>query len=395
MLLLVSLKNTLFGTASVKIPASFLTEVLNICMKYRIPYLGFERDDESAVFRMSLISYKRLSVRLGESKIGHSAKIGGLPSLFMRYGKRYGLFAGLLVSAFLIHISGQTVWDVRVTGNSRLTETDVENELRAAGFGVGCRKNERDVDEISNEVLLASDDIAWLSINYLGSIANVQIREKQKEGNRVPAEPSNIVASRDGIIDRVSVLRGRACVGEGDAVREGELLISGVVEDKHGGEREETALGDVFAVTNRVFEIRIPLEYEEILPSKTTLIKKSLNFFGKNIIFYKKNCNSEDFCVTIKRENVPPHFGLPSLPVSVVSEYGQNEEKVTLTRKSEEASELAFFELGKRISSELPHADILKKDIKVDVTDTEVILVCEIICSENIAKSVPFTSNKN
>ena len=394
-MLLVSLKNALFGTAKVKIPASSLTNALNICMKYRLPYLGFEQDGENAAFKMSLFSYRRLSAYLTESKIEHSVKIGGLPALFMRYGKRYGLLAGLLISAVLIHTSGQTVWDVRVTGNKLLTESDVERELRAAGFGVGCRKNERDVDEISNEVLLASDDIAWLSINYLGSIANVQIREKQKEGDSVSAEPSNIVASRDGIIDRVSVLRGRAAVTEGDAVREGELLISGVVEDKHGGDREEAALGEVFAVTNRVFEIKIPLKYEETKPSKPILIKKSLNFFGKNIIFYKKNCNSEDFCVTIKRENVPPHFGLPSLPVSVVSEYGQNEEKSTLTRSGEKASELAFFELNKRLASELPHADILKKDIKTDVTDTEVVLICEIVCSENIAKSVPFTSQKN
>ena len=92
---------------------------------------------------------------------------------------------------------------------------------------------------------------------------------------------------------------------------------------------------------------------------------------------------------------MPPHFGLPSLPVSVVSEYGQNEEKSTFTRSGEKASELAFFELNKRLASELPHADILKKDIKTDVTDTEVVLICEIICSENIAKGVPFTSQKN
>ena len=66
MLLLVSLKNVLFGTAKVKIPASSLTNVLNICMKYRLPYLGFEQDGENAVFGMSLFSYRRLSAFLTE-----------------------------------------------------------------------------------------------------------------------------------------------------------------------------------------------------------------------------------------------------------------------------------------------------------------------------------------
>ena len=51
-MLLVSLKNALFGTAKVKIPASSITNVLNICMKYRLPYLGFEQDGENAAFKM-------------------------------------------------------------------------------------------------------------------------------------------------------------------------------------------------------------------------------------------------------------------------------------------------------------------------------------------------------
>lgn len=390
---LVFLKNSLFGRMKISVRKSDATDVLNICMRESIPYAEMLPCDDAIIFDMSLASGKRLSRSLAALGTEHGVSISGLPRLLRRFEKRYGAILGLVISFIIIRLGSGIVWDIRVTGNSSLTEKQVEDELRAVGFGIGSRIGERDVDEISNKLLAGSDDISWLSINFTGTVANVQIRENRAPESENETTYANIVAARDGTIDRFSVRRGRIVVGEGDTVRAGELIVSGITENNKGEIGYEAAQGEVFAVTSHRFELDIPLEYDDYSVKERKLIKKSLVFFGKSIFFYKKNCNSDVFCDTIIVEDTLSYFGLPSLPVSIVSEYAELTESERKKRSIDAASELAFFELNKLISTELVGADILSKSITTEIGDTSLKLSCDIICSENIAKRVPFTVN--
>ena len=94
-------------------------------------------------------------------------------------------------------------------------------------------------------------------------------------------------------------------------------------------------------------------------------------------------------CVTIEEENSFSPPGMPSLPVSVVSLLALEYETFSARRTESEASDLAFFELQKFITSELSEASLLRKTIRTEMTNNAFILECDIICSENIAKTVP------
>lgn len=392
MALLVKLKNLLLGEARVTVSKENSALLLNICMEKHLPYLKTVFSDEKIHLYTSLSISKKLTDELKKAGIEYTSKEWGFPLILIRYKRRWGLMAGAVIIIFLLIVSQNHVWDIRISGNTTLTAAEVKAELEAAGFGIGSLIGERDVDQISNSLLLSSEKIAWMSINFRGNVAYVTIREKETvsgEAGEDIGAPANIVAKRDGVIEYLEVMRGTAVVGERESVREGELLISGVAENKQGEYRTERAIGMVYAVTNHFFSVRIPLEYDKKELSAPVCVKKTLKFFSKQINIFRKSGNLGASCVTIEEENSFSLPGLPSLPVSVVSLLSLEYTTVSARRTESEASELAFFELQKFITSELSEASLLRKTIRTEMTDNAFILECDIICSENIARTVP------
>lgn len=379
------------GASTLTCKAEDSAALLNICMENSVPYRKLSFFGDTVKLEMSRRAAKRLSGLLEKKEIEHGIKSRGIPVFLEKYKKRYGLAAGAAMIFALIFLSTRYVWDIRVDGNSSLTDADVKNELAAEGFHIGSRIGERDVDEISNAVLLKSEKIAWLSINFRGNVAEVQIREKDfRQNSDSNFSCANIVASCDGVIDRVEILRGTAMVKEGDGVRKGELLISGLSENKSGAYRTEKAMGAVYAITSHHFSVEIPLVYEKTVTSEPVCTEKSVIFFSKKLNIYRNSGKTDMFCVKIEKEKCFSVFGLPPLPISIGYVFVAEEKAEKATRSEKEASELAFFEMERLLAAELKDADLLKKTVSTEITSEAVIISCDVICSENIAVSVPF-----
>lgn len=391
MALLEHLKNRIIGASVIECRLDDAAGLLDVCLREHVPYSKMRQKDDKIYLYMSRPSARRLCVFLSRDGIEFTQKTKGIPVFLEKYRRRYGLMAGGVIIAALVLISSQVVWDVRVTGNTTLTVADVRNELASVGFSVGSKIGKRDTDEIANAVLAKSEKIAWLAINMSGNVALVQIREKTFSGaDGEINSPANVVASCDGVIERLEIKRGTPAVKVGDAVREGELLISGLTELKYGGYRTEKAIGDVYAVTVHRFRVEIPFEYEKKIVSEPVCSEKNINFFSKKINIYRKSGNSGEFCDKIEKEKCFSLFGLAPLPVSICSVYTVAGKTEPHTRNADEASELAFFELRNRIENSLGGADLLEKKISTEITETALVLTCCVTCSENIAKSVPF-----
>ncbi len=388
----VKLKNLLLGHCTLSVDEKSSHSLINACIKCGISYEKAKMSDGKLLLKTSLFSAKRLKSILHESGTEFEERSGGLPIFLLKYKNRYGIAAGALIFFLINFFAPMYVWDIRVSGNSTITEAQVKDELSAVGFDLGYRIGKEDVDKITNAVLLSSDKIAWMAINMNGSVAYVEIREKIGEIKEFDTDAhaySNVVASRDGVIERVEVLRGKSAVEAGQSVTAGDLLISGIIESTHGEVRFENAIGRVYATTSRNFSVKIPLVYERRILSDAVCTAKTLKFFSEKIDIFKKDENSDKSCVTIKEESTFSFFGLPSLPIGIISESERQYKTVSATHSYEEASEIAFFELRSLIEKELPDAELLEKTIKTEMTDEEFIISCQIICLENIAKDLP------
>lgn len=378
------IKNSLLGGCRVKISAKDSADFLNISMEKHIPYGEIKWYSDFFTVDLQRGKAKKLLSELDASKICHSEKYYGFPSFIKKYRHRYGIMLGLASAVFIVYLSQRVIWDVRVSGNTRLTDAEIKEELYENGLYPGARIGNTDVDEIANNILINSENIAWMAINLSGTVANIEVVEK-KTFDKKEAALSNLVAKENGTIERFEILRGKAVKAVGENVTRGELIVSGIIENKDGEYLTLDAVGKVYAITHHTFNIKIPLQYEQKIEKNTLCTKKTLKFFGKSINIFENDTNSHKECVKIYKEECFSPLGLPPLPVGITSEVSVEYETEMKQRSAKEASDLAFYELNLQISNQLSDADIMEKTIRTEITDADLILSCDILCSENIA----------
>ena len=379
------------GNCAVSVTAQHRTVAMNLCMQMHLQYTNFTwREDGGIQFDCSASSARRFVAAC--HKQGIEAEIvsyRGLPKFLKRLHSRTGLVVGAILAVALVVLSGLFVWDVQVSGNVELTDGEVIEALRACGFGVGSYLPSLRVREIENRVLMASEDIGWLSINTEGTVAHVQIIEhisgESGEGTSSSKNPANLVAVAAGQIEYLELYRGNAVVTVGQAVKKGELLVSGLYDSKTGSFRYTRAAGRVMARTERVLTVEIPFLYEEKVYSEPYLQELELSFFNFSHKIFKNSRNSDMLCDIIKYNANLGQLGENKLPISFSRTEARPYHLVERERSEEEALELCYAELAEQLASLSGEVQLLQKQIVTEVGESSVVLVCTLTCIENIA----------
>lgn len=315
----------------------------------------------------------------------------GLPHALLKRKNRAGLFLGMICALVMILVSDNYVWDIRISGNERVTYTELTNVLDDCGLSVGTRIRELDVDSIETKTMIACKDISWITINIQGTYANIQIREAGREPEKSESVlPSNLIASRDGQIEYLELFSGNAVVKGGDVVRKGDILVSGVLDSNHYGMFVTRSAGKVFARTKRSFRVEVLFEYEKKVLAEVKTREKYIIFFSKEIKVFENAGNVGVSCDTIESVDLLSFFGKDRLPVGVKTVKGICYESEVCRYTEGEAMEIAYYRLGEIIRSELRDAELLRKSIECEITDKAYILYCTVECIENIAVSQEF-----
>lgn len=365
--------------------------LLNLCMYYSIPYSRFDYNDDGGIsMRFRLSHYKKIKSECESRGIEICEKgKGGIPVAFYKHRKRSGLITGAVLSIIMIVIFEGFLWDINVSGNTTITSSEIIEALASYGVRVGANKNKIHTQSIENKILIESEDISFISINIQGNIANVEIRERAKENEREPKKYANITAKKSGVIENAQIYRGNLVVSAGQYVDAGDLLISGIYDSKIQGFRFTRASGMVYARTIEEILIEISLEYEEKYYTGAVNYEKSLNFFdfslkisknyGNDMVFYDTISNVENYSLG---ENVKLPFDSKKISFH---EY----EYIKCTRSIDEARELAYFKLSEKIQG-LGDVEVLKKSIDTYILDDKLMLVCTLVCIEDISLVTEF-----
>ena len=385
------------GSCTVAVPSIHRTAAMNMCMQMGLQYSNFVwREDGGVSFCCTASSARRfLAVCRARDIEIEIVAYRGLPQWLKRMSARAGLVVGAVFALALIVLSGLFVWDVQVSGNVELTEGEVIEELRAFGFGVGSYLPALRVREIENRVLMASERIGWLSINTEGTVARVQViehisGENEGESNSHSKLPANLVATRDGQIAYLELYRGNAVVTAGQAVKKGELLVSGLYDTLSGGFRWTRAAGRVMARTERTVVVEIPLSYEEKVYDEPILEGLEVHFFDFSYKIFKNSGNQDTLCDIIKYNSNLGQLGNNRLPLSLSRTEARPYHIEWQQRSAEEALLLCYEQLEETLASLSGEIQLLKKEIATEVGENSVILTCTITCIENIAEVKEF-----
>lgn len=381
-----------FGSRRIQTDARHRTALLNLCLRHEISYVDFHcATDGSISFRASAVAARRLKHLCREAGLPLQILAGeGLPFFLWRYRARAGLLLGGLFAVALMILSGCFVWDIRITGNERMTDAEIRAELRACGLYPGSYIPNLHAGELENRVLIASEGLSWVSIYLDGTVATVQVIEHIPTPEAPPTAPANLIAAMDGQIEILEIYRGNCVVKHGQAVRRGELLVSGLYDSNVLGFRYTRAAGRVYARTEQTFTVEIPLVYEEKVFEETKYGQITLKFFDFSLNIFKNSGNEDTTCDIIREEKSLDGIGLYGIPVGITVLHELPYSYRRTERTPEVALECAYAELDRRLASLSEEAQLLGKTIKTTFTDTSVILECTVQCLANIAVQSEF-----
>ena len=274
--------NYAIGYANIQVEGYFVERFINLCMNRDIEIwdinklcdgvinLKIKKSDLSQVGEMADITKSKVTV----------IKEAGIPYIAKKYTKRK-IFIILFVTAIVfIYLYGLRIWKIDIIGDFSIPIDQVRQMLLDENVYVGMRKKDLDFDRVKNEIYLKRDDILWIGFTIKGTKATIEILERTKMNDKLSDnEPCNIIADKDGVIEKIAVREGNRVVQNGDVVFKGDILVSGIVESEHSETKYVHSNADILLRTWYIGKKSVPLE--------KTIVSKTGNVEKKYKIKYK------------------------------------------------------------------------------------------------------------
>ena len=337
---------------------------------------------------------KSALVSAGIEPIGERDR--GFPVLIRKYRLRPGLAVGLLLVCISVFVSGRFLWSVEFKGLDKVSEDRALEILEAHGIYVGCYIPALELREIYNEILIDCDEFSWVSVNIRGTHASVEVRETEGKLRMTPpiGKCANLVSRFNAEVTAVRVYSGEKTVSVGDAIKEGELLISGLYEDKMGRLVHKYAQGEVWGRFTHEFEVRIPLEYEKKVYTGEKESNITLKIFSKsiNISKFSRNIDTEYDIIT-SNEHLRL-FDRVALPVFIGRETYLAYTVETALRDESTARDIAYAAMGREIRALVGDGEILSVEYEGFADGGEYVLRAQACLNANIARVQEFVYNE-
>lgn len=384
-----------FGTARLFVGADDLINLLNVLLEMGESYKNIFSDGERASVDISYPAAKLARKFCAERGIEAELKLFfGLPYIVSKVLKRPGLIAGMAAAILLLSLGSRVLWDVRVEGNELISDNEIKEILAEHGVRPGAWLEKLDIGMIQTNIEMSNEDIAWISVNVIGTVAYVEVIEAviPPESLETEGDGINLVASHDGVIVGFEVIAGEPTAEIGQTVRAGELLVSGLLDSERLGWRAIESKGKVLARAEYIFEVEIPYEYTVRLAEKSEICEISIIFFSFRQKFFKKGGFSGSEYDKIYSDIYIYSSGGATIPIGLEVVRTPIFTETAAARTQSEAVDLAYFELNRQILADLPEAEILSKSFsgEENADGTAYRLVCRVTCIEDIAEEKAF-----
>ena len=380
--MIIKLLRLLLGYVEFQATGGFPERFLNLCNINGITLWNVQNDGVKVKACTPIKAYK--NIRKPAHKSGMKVTITrkrGLP-FFVKYNKaRVGVLIGAFVSVVLLFSSSCVLWDVEVTGNTKIKNEELLESLSGYDVKVGSVKSKIDTKSIESQLLKDYPELSWASINIFGMKAVLEVKENKDMPEIIDDNiPMNIVAKKDGRIISVNGYSGTNVVKENDVVLSGDLLISGIKINQDGSERTVRAKGKVFAETTTNLSSG-ESGFQEVQVISEANIRYKIYILGAEIPVWLK-CKGEKLYSGKKLLKGDSTM----LPLGVTWDvaYVFCNQSIELTEEQTEL--LSLSEVVKKKRNEFSdECEILKTEYKKKVTEKGIVIENKVVAKENIA----------
>ena len=198
------------------------------------------------------------------------------------------LFLGIILLIFLTFWIPERVLFISVEGNSTISSVSILQAAEAYGIHFGIDRQSIRSEPFKNYMLKVFPELSWAAVNTSGCIATITVKEAETGNKQLDNIAfSHVVATRDGVVISATTTSGNQMFEIGDAVKEGQILISGLT-NQSGFPETTRASGEIFALTSRKIAVITPSDAAFKGRCKKQINQYSLNI-GKKRIFLSKD----------------------------------------------------------------------------------------------------------
>ena len=258
--------------------------------------------------------------------------------------KRPILILGAILLVLILLILPNRILFVKVNGNMRIPERRIIEVAQRCGIDIGASRRQVRSEQVKNALLSAVPELQWAGVNTEGCVAKISVRERNEEEEKEDGKGVvSIVAGIDGYVLWSEAEKGTILTQPGEAVEEGQTLISGYV-DCGSHVQVDQAKGEVYAQTDRTITVVMPAERKKRSNKIENRKKYSLLIGKKRINLWKDSGILDSSCGRMYEEYYVTLLGGFYLPIALCVDSYCSYETMQMQVPPEEAEdELAAF----------------------------------------------------
>lgn len=381
-------KDFVRGEIRVKVESLEIEKFINMTVKGKIRMWDVSREDFTTItFTMFQDQYKYLKRVV--KKTGSRTKVmkkNGMTFIINKMNRRKFFIFGIALFVVLIFVFSSLIIRIEIVGNTKVDNKRIMSSLEKHGITYGKFKYGMKLRDIEANILEDLKEVSVVTIKFIGTKAMINIVERTMppEMNLIET-PKDIISVKEGVISKISALKGQGVVEIGDYVKKGDVLISGVVKDKEGFPlRVAESTGEVLAKTWYEVEETVDFNYKEEKFTGTEKTHTYFDIFNKTLSLKNKiKFDKYDKIKDVKNYEV---FGT-KLPIQKITD--NYKEKIIVERKinEEEALKILVEKIDNKAKGIIPKEGvIIEKREDKEVTTSGVKLKIVYIVEENIGE---------
>lgn len=386
-MLLIRLTELIYGYVMFTAQGGFPERFINLCSGRGI-YIWNVKNKKGVIYACCEIKdYKKLRHIAG--KTGMKMRIykkAGLPFFLRHHRHRKAIPLSGILFVITAAILSRFIWTVDVTGNTNVPSEDIIAVFEEMGIKPGTLKSSVNAGETAKQCLLLLEDISWTALNIKGCSATIEVKEKtpKPEIREKSNIPTNIVASRSGVIEKFELYSGTACVKPGSPVREGDILVTGAYTNKNTSVTFSGADAYISAKTRREISVNT---LNKIKARRYYKIKKrySVSFFSLNFpisFLFPGKGNCEYF-----RDEKYLEVNNVKMPVGLITDYYSYYDEGVWERDEKTALLIAEQEYLRRYRETFSDKAVTDEKLKFHKSENGVEIFGEYECIEKIGEA--------
>lgn len=312
----------------------------------------------------------------------HTEKKGITFKLY-KYRYRYGILLGAAAFCLIVFLCSSVVWDISVTGNERISTDSIVDFLSENGIYPGASRKNLKTTVTELKAMMKYKDLAWISIEENGSRINVKVSESiENPYYGLPVStPCNLVAFRDGRIVYSEIHSGTMKYEIGSGVKEGDVVVSGIVTDSDGNQSIHHASAKIIAEFEEEVSFYKEFTTTEQVKTDESYTNEYIKLFG--FTFPNRSSQYIDGYTYTSDSYAVKFLGL-TMPWTRVKVTGVKTEDIEVTRsvndvKKQLQQELTMYELNF-----LKEYDIIDREISYDRDEKGIKITCIYTLQGNI-----------